>query len=123
MKNIVKKNSIKMALAGAALVVAGAFSLPALAAGNMPTTTVNGLNVINSSTIVVSFGASMTNKPACAQDFERMIVVANTDGGKALFNAIMAAWLSNKHINATGTGTCASGAGLQLETIANINVF
>jgi hypothetical protein len=123
MKNIVKRTNIKVAIVAAGLLLAGVISSFAIAAGSMPTTSVNGLQIISDGSMIVSFGASMSNKPACAQDFERMVVTATSDGGKALYNAIMAAWLAGKHINAGGTGTCLTAGGISLERISSINIF
>lgn len=95
----------------------------ALAVGSTPATKVIGLNVASDGTVVVSFGNGTTGTPTCSQDNEKMIIVATTDGGKALLNTVMATFLAGKGINAKGTGTCVAGNGLTLEKIASINTY
>lgn len=98
----------------------------AFGAGSVSSTKISSVNVNVDGTVLIALANGTTGKPSCALDNERMAFQATTDGGKAVLNAVMAAYLAGKTVTITGTGTCiavASTGGSQFEKISNLYFF
>jgi hypothetical protein len=96
---------------------------PAAAAGAV-TAKIYSLTATSDGTIIVKFTiASIPGKPACSIDFDTMAFTATSDGGKALYSAVLSAHLAGKTVFATGTNACITpvATGRAVERLSTVN--